>query len=205
MSNLEKRALPFEEAELRVEQRDNKPVIVGYAAVFNRLSGDLGGFRERIKPGAFDNALTTSDVRALVNHDASLILGRSKSGTLRLSTDSKGLRYEITPPDSSMAAHYVEAIKRGDISGSSFAFTVDYEGDGAAWERANGEMIREVRGIKDLFDVGPVTYPAYPDTTVAARSLERFLAAQAQAEPPADLPAESMDSYFCKLRLASVS
>lgn len=169
--DVERRYLPVDAARLRVESRDGRPRIVGYAAMFNRLSVDMGGWCERIRPGAFANALKTGDCRALVNHDPNLILGRVGSGTCVLREDDAGLHFEVDPPDSAIAQHYMRAIERGDIDGCSFAFTTRSH----EWDRGESDDdpdIRTIIEIKELFDVGPVTYPAYPDTSVAIRALE---------------------------------
>ncbi len=155
--NIEKRAFPV---ELRVAD-DHK--IIGHAAIFNRWSEDLGGFKERISPGAFAKALETSDVRALWNHDPNIVLGRTKSGTLKLEEDSRGLKVEIDPP--SWADGYMETIKRGDVSEMSFAFVVSDTGE--EWE----DNKRTINEFAQIFDVCPVTYPAYPQTDVKIRSL----------------------------------
>lgn len=150
---------------------DGKPVITGYAAVFYDPN-DPGteyemwsDVRERIMPGAFDRALREDDVRALFNHDDCFVLGRSTAGTLRLSVDAKGLRYEIDPPDTQCARDLMESLKRGDISGSSFMF------------RPLENVIRETdagyiieRTQLKLFDVGPVAFPAYESATAGVRS-----------------------------------
>lgn len=149
-----------------------KPVIRGYAALFNSDSQDLGGFVERIAPGAFDEVMKRgTDVVALYNHDPMFLLGRESSGTLRLLVDERGLRYEIDPPES--RADVVEAIERSDVRGSSFAFRV--KGSGEAWSRtADGRQLREIRTIDGLFDVGPVLKPAYSATEsfVSRRALD---------------------------------
>lgn len=153
---VETRAFPV---EMRVAEDGQK--ITGHAAVFNKLSEDLGGFREQILPGAFTKALKRSDVRALWNHDANIVLGRTKAGTLRLEEDDKGLRVEIDPP--SWASGYMETIKRGDVNEMSFAFTV-------AEDEIDGEKnIRSIREFDRIYDVSPVTYPAYPQTSVKVR------------------------------------
>ena len=170
--DIERRYLPA--AEVRIEGEPDAPKIVGYAAVFGKLSVDLFGFREKIAKGAFSRALKEGqDVRALFNHDPSLILGRTKSGTLSLREDDKGLRYEITPPDTTIGHDAVESIRRGDIDGSSFAFVAKKED----WEGDEKESTRTVLDV-DLRDVSPATYPAYPDTTVAMRSLDEWREAQ---------------------------
>lgn len=149
-----------------------KPVIRGYAALFNSDSQDLGGFVERIAPGAFDDVMKRgTDVVALYNHDPMFLLGRESSGTLRISVDDRGLRYEIDPPES--RADVIEAIERGDVRGSSFAFRV--KGSGESWSRtADGRQLREIRAVDGLFDVGPVLKPAYVATEsfVSRRALD---------------------------------
>jgi HK97 family phage prohead protease len=147
--------------------------MVGYAAKFNTRSQNLGGFIETIAPGAFTNSLSQGhDVRALFNHDPNIVLGRNRAGTLRLSQDSTGLRYEVDMPNTTAARDLAESMRRGDISQSSFSFQVDPGGD--EWDDDEDVPIRTLRSVR-LFDVSPVTYPAYLDTNsgIAQRSLER--------------------------------
>ena len=183
--DIERRVMPFEdEDELTVEPRANgQAAIVGYAAVYNRLSLDLGGFREEIMPGAFDRFLGRAkpDVVALYNHDSNIVLGRTTSGTLELSSDDKGLRYVVTPPAS--RDDIMELIARRDVRGSSFAFTVDKAGESFRTAE-NGKAIRQIKEVKGLYDVGPVLTPAYPasSATVAMRSYEAWLAEQEQEQ-----------------------
>lgn len=135
----------------------SKPFIVGHAAVFNVLSEDMGGFREKIQPGAFDHVLK-DDVRALFNHNPNIVLGRTRAGTLRLSVDKAGLRYEINPPDTTGGKDLLAHLKRGDVSHSSFAFVVERD----EWGKdAAGRVIRTILSIRRLIDVSPVTFPAY--------------------------------------------
>jgi HK97 family phage prohead protease len=156
--------------EKRAESESN--TLVGYASVFNLKSQDLGGFYEIIAPGAFNDVLE-NDVRALFNHNENFVLGRTKSGTLRLSTDETGLRYEIDLADSNMANDIARSVERGDIDGSSFAFRIESD----LWEEdGEGNIIRIITKIASLRDVGPVTYPAYLDASVAKRSLSDFIA-----------------------------
>jgi len=133
----------------------------GYAAVYGVESADLGGFRERIAPGAFA-AVLGSDVRCLLNHDPSQVLARSKSGTLRLHDEQRGLRFEADLPDSPLGENVREAVRRGDIDGASFRFKVGQE----SWE---GET-RTVETIAELHDVTVATYGAYPDASVELRT-----------------------------------
>jgi HK97 family phage prohead protease len=154
--------------ELRAAGDKEKPQIAGHAAKFDTLSEDLGGFRERIAPGAFAKAIQSSDIRALWNHDANIVLGRNKAGTLRLSEDSAGLAYECDVPDTQLVRDMVLApIARGDVNQCSFGFMTRND----KWQKVDGEWIRTLLEV-DLFDVSPVTYPAYQATDVAVRGLE---------------------------------
>ena len=159
--------------EIRVHTEGGQQKITGYAAVFDSLSEDLGGFRETIASGTFKRALTENqDVRGLVDHDSSKILGRTEAGTMSLSEDAKGLLYEIDVANTTAGRDIVESIKRGDVSGSSFSFKVVTDN----WRTEDGEEIRELTDV-DLFDVGPVAFPAYPATVTEAsfRSLHNHL------------------------------
>jgi HK97 family phage prohead protease len=155
--------------ELRVnpsedEQSGGIGKLEGYAAVFNKLSGDLGFFREKIAPGAFSSALKKSDCRALVNHDSVKILGRQSAGTLRLKEDDKGLFMSVDLPDTQYARDLKVCVCRGDITQQSFGFTVKKD----AWEedREKKEVTRTIIEVDELFDVSPVTFPAYSETSV---------------------------------------
>lgn len=189
--DIERRDFEFEaDDELVVESRaDGRAAIVGYAAVYNRLSLDLGGFREMILPGAFDRVLNRErgrqDVVALFNHNSDIVLGRTSSGTLELSSDDKGLRYVVTPPVS--RADVLELIQRRDVKGSSFAFTVDPKGESFSADE-KGHAIRHIREVSGLFDVGPVLVPAYPASTasVSMRSFEAWLRTQSPLSEPAE-------------------
>ncbi|MBE3118848.1 MAG: HK97 family phage prohead protease [Candidatus Atribacteria bacterium] len=153
------------------ERAEGAAVITGYAATFydgtpNTEFRLWDGAVERIMPGAFDNALARpDDVRALFNHSANHVLGRVAAGTMRLAVDATGLRYEIDMPDTTVGHDTMASVKRRDITGSSFKFTVDDE----EWRREGAGEIRELRDVQ-LFDIGPVTYPAYESTSAAARS-----------------------------------
>lgn len=165
------------DVELRVEDSD-KPKLTGYATKYGNFY-DLGWFIERIKKGAYDEALKTSDVRCLKNHDPNLILGRTESGTLRLESNSIGLKFENDLPDTTTGKDILIEIQRGDISGCSFSFTVA-EDDWKYYEDERPDE-RTIVKIGRLFDVGPVVYPANPETSVSARdysvaqrSLDKF-------------------------------
>lgn len=161
---------------VRVQRREDKSsVIEGYGAVFY-AAGDAGSeyrlwdnWFERIMPGAFDRALRErQDVRGLFNHDSNCLLGRTAAKTLRLAVDSKGLRYEIDVADTQVGRDVSVSIERGDLSGSSFAFIPKR----TVWIEEDDRIIRQIEDV-DLFDVGPVTYPAYDSTTTTVRSAER--------------------------------
>lgn len=192
---------------IEVREVAGKLTISGYAAVFNSFSEDLGGFREIIRPGAFRDAIASGqDVRGLVNHDENLLLGRTSSGTMRLSEDKRGLRYEIDPPDTSTARDLIELLKRGDLNGSSFAFTIKKDSD--LWRQEGEQTIRELHAIDQLYDVGPVVYPAYRATVseVTTRSLARFDAQQERPEArQARLALEASQRSIMKLRIQAVS
>jgi HK97 family phage prohead protease len=179
---LERRDLAFEtEDELVVEERaDGRAVIRGYAVVYNRLSLDLGGFRERILPGAFDKMLGRQrgrrDLVSYFNHNPDILLGRESSGTLKVFSDDKGVGFEVTPPAS--RADVIELVSRRDVKGASFAFIVEKGGDSFSSDE-NGHAIREIREAQ-MYELGPVVTPAYPDTTaaVAVRSYEAWMSSQ---------------------------
>ncbi len=147
---------------IEVREADSDDMVLeGYAAVFNSET-DLGHFREVIKPGAFDDVMS-NDVRALINHDPNLILGRTENGTLELSTDERGLKYRVKLGNQQYAKDFYESVKRGDISQSSFAFTIKDQ----SWNEER--TVRSVDKVRQLLDVSPVTYPAYAAATVQAR------------------------------------
>lgn len=156
--------------------------IVGYAAAFNAETVIGNNFRERVMPGAFRDLIGASaDVRSLFNHDGNFPLGRTTAGTLTLSEDANGLRYEVTPPAS--RGDVLESVTRGDVTGSSFSFRVAK--DGEEWTKASraGELpLRTIHRFAELIDVGPVTFPAYNEATAEARDL----AASMVSEAPAD-------------------
>lgn len=140
----------------------------GHAANIGEIA-DLGWFTEEIMPGAFDDVLG-DDVRGLFNHDPDQILGRTKANTMVLSVDEKGLRYSIRyNPNDPDHVRVMQKVKRGDVSQSSFSFDVK----DAKWSTRNGKDHRQIFKFQALYDVAPVTYPAYENTTVAARSLEK--------------------------------
>jgi len=194
------------DVELRlINEEGQKPKIRGYAAVFNNLSEDLGGFREKIEKGTFAKSLKKDDVRALFNHDVNYVLGRNKANTLRLTEDEKGLNIEIDPPDNQWARDLMISIDRGDISQMSFGFIVSDMGE--TWDLTEKIPIRTLTEVR-LFDVSPVTYPAYPQTSVKVRDylsslkeedkpVNQGLAPEARAD-------ESLELYKRKISIAEL-
>jgi HK97 family phage prohead protease len=135
-----------------------------------------GSFTEIIKPGAFRNVLAKRDLDCVctVNHDESLLLGRTTNGTLKLQEDHRGLNFAVELPDSDYAAHIHENVKRGDLAGASFAFLVGPQDQN--WGEAGGKITRSISNISDLKDVSVVSRPAYPGTSVDARQLNQITA-----------------------------
>lgn len=173
----------FPVTELRFDEDGGQAKkLRGYAAIFNRLSENLGGFREKIQPGAFARTIKTADVRLLVNHEG-LPLARTKSGTLLLSEDDNGLRFEsdmdLTDPD---VQRLIPKMRRSDLNQMSFGFfTISDKWEHPA-EGSNKESIRTLLEV-ELYDISIVTYPAYPQTIVNIRSAK-----------------EVYDSYIASLR-----
>jgi len=154
VNNYEMRTYPV---EFRVEKKEEKEVLVGYGAVYNSKSVDLGGFKEIILPGAFKRSLKEgNDIKSFFNHDPNLVLGSTKAGTLKLKDDERGLLYEIDMPNTSYANDLRESMKRGDVRGSSFSFNVIED----EWKERDGKHTRYLKDV-DIHELGPVTNPAY--------------------------------------------
>jgi HK97 family phage prohead protease len=159
---------------LKVESRaDGTKYIIGYGAVFYRENDTGTEYRlwpdlvERVAATAFSRAIREKqDVRGLFNHDTNHVLGRTSAGTMTLSVDSVGLRYEITPPDTQSGRDVLALVSRGDITGSSFSFSVQKE---SILRGANNSPDVRVLEDVDLYDVGPVTFPAYEAATAGVR------------------------------------
>jgi HK97 family phage prohead protease len=143
--------------------------LVGYASVFGVLSQVIWGFRERVAPGAFAETLQ-DDIRALWNHDTAYVLGRTTAGTLKVGEDKHGLWVEITPPETPLVESFLASVERGDVSQMSIGFrALEDEWD----EDEDGQLIRTVTKIK-LYEVSPVTFPAFTETEVSTRSVELY-------------------------------
>lgn len=157
--------------KVQVESRDDSelPILKGYAALFDVETNVGGWFREVIRKGAFTRAVNEKhDVRALVDHNESKILGRTASGTLIIREDEKGLFVEIMPPNTTVGRDIVESIRRGDVSQMSFAFIIKKQ----SWISGDGSQLdlREVQDL-DLVDVSAVSYPQYPETEIGLRTV----------------------------------
>jgi HK97 family phage prohead protease len=163
MSEIEKRGGPLG-VEVRAES--DKRTLTGYAAVFNE-EADIGGYWiERIEPGAFTKSLA-GDVRALVDHDTARVIGRTRSGTLRLSEDERGLKVEIDVPNTTNGNDLWELVERGDVSGMSFGFRVTRQ----EWNESAEPPVRTIKEV-ELYEVSAVAFPAYDGTEIGKRSLE---------------------------------
>ena len=188
MKNKEVRTFEVQDLELRMD--GDNPVVVGYGAVFNSESNDLGGFREYIAPGAFEGRLE-DDVRFLINHDG-LPLARTTNGTLRLSVDEKGLKYEAKlNPNVSTSRDLIELLKDGTINQSSFAFIVEDD----SWEVKDGTNYRTINKVSRLYDVSSVTYPAYDaaSSSVALRSMQEWQEKEEAKKLEESLEAEKLE------------
>ena len=188
---LERRAV---DTAFDITSKGDAWTFTGYAAKFATRSHDLGGFVETIRNGAFGRAIREGqDVRALINHDPGLILGRTASGTLKLSEDSTGLHYEVDAPDTSYARDLAESMRRGDVTQSSFVFRVRQDD----WQREGRGRLRTLIDV-DLLDVSPVTYPAYEDTESGVTGAARALKAACEARGW-DLTADDMAGSWSPL------
>lgn len=161
-------------SELRAEGQGDEMSLVGYAALFNTLSRNLGGFVEKIAPGAFSRSLkANADVKVTFNHDPNQVLGRTKSGTATVEQDERGLKFRCQlDPTNTMHRNVYASVKRGDIDECSFAFKAPKDGQTWAEEDGNEDFfaVRTLTDV-DLIDVSAVTYPAYYGTNVDARCL----------------------------------
>lgn len=158
--------------ELRINESESGKTIEGHAAVFDSWSETLGGifpFKELVRRGAFSESIGKDDIRALFNHDPNYVLGRNRAGTLELVEDDVGLRVKILPPDTSWARDVQTSIRRGDITQMSIGFVVEDD----EWSTRNGLDIRELKKVT-LFDVSPVTFPAYTSTDVGIRAMQEY-------------------------------
>lgn len=211
MPEMETESLSVERVKIRLEElrvatsgdpeKKDELVITGYAALFDSRSEDLGGFVEEIDRGAFAEALNREDldVRFLINHDSNLVLARSRSGTLELTEDERGLRIYARVAPYSYAEDLRIAIERGDVDQMSFAFTTEED----SWSKTeDGANLRRVQRVKDLFDVSVVTYPAYPETKteVLQRAMQRGAVSAPETSTAEVVPADDRESSETEVR-----
>lgn len=167
IENIEGAERRFYTSPVEIRKEGEKEFFRGTAVPFDQVT-DLGYFTEEISREAIEPVLN-DDVRGLFNHDANYVLGRNKSGTMQLRLDEKALNYEILyNPNDPDHVRVMEKVKRGDVSQSSYAFSVKDE----KWSKRDGKQHRTITRLSQLIDVSPVTYPANPNTSVAKRSLE---------------------------------
>ena len=189
-------------SELRTEISGDKRYLVGRAASFGVMSKDLAGFREILAPNCFDDALSApdADVLATINHDNNLLLGRTASGTLRLTSDAQGLNYKVLLPATTYASDLAALCNRGDISQSSFAFTVEPGDDewSLTTDPETGEKVplRTINRIRHLYDVSVVHTGAYPRT--AAQLSDRALPGSMPPEMRALLLRSATEECECE-------
>lgn len=199
---VERRFVPTEDCELRVEAGEAGPgKTAGYIALYDQWSpvyfqGTPYAFRERIAPGFFDEAIARDDIRHLKNHDKNLVLGRNKAGTVSYLSDERGLWHEGTLPDTSYARDLAVSMRRGDITGASFAFMLPGDGSGEQIRRGqDGVMERTLLKAARVPDTSVVTYPFYTETEVAVRHVREFVDGEEAPEPPAvEEPEEAEES-----------
>ena len=203
----EDRVIDIKDGEFRIESDGDQKRIVGYPAVFNKLSEPMPtffgpAFREKIRAVAFKKALEGDpDIRALFNHNPDLILGRTISGTLEVRERTRGLWSAITPPDTQTGRDVVKNIERGDITQMSFGFTIDKD----EWfEDDEGNVTRTIVSVDRLFDISPVTFPAYADTEVAVRSMQTWIEGGKRSVPEfmkgIDIPIYSREERHRRVR-----
>lgn len=157
--------------ELRADGEDKVKQLVGYAALFDVLSENLEGFREKIQKGAFAKSIVKDDVRVLFNHDTNYVLGRNTNGTLILEEDDIGLKITVTPPETQFAKDLTMLVERGDVNQMSFGFVVNVD----EWDTTDEtDIIRTLIDVT-LWDVSLVVYPYYKQTMVGVRSSKEIL------------------------------
>jgi HK97 family phage prohead protease len=179
---------------IEVRQSGDTNTLHGYALKFD-VQYDMGWFTESISRSALKSADMT-DVRILFNHDPSLILGRTTSGTATVGVDDTGLWYSVDLPKSPNGENVRVALERGDITQSSWGFYLDFSGNPADhWEERNGKQHRTILSVSRVVDASPVTYPANPDTSAAKRSFEE------QTKPTGPTPEEIQNICIKRLRI----
>lgn len=157
----------FNMEETRAEQNEDKKVISGYAAVFEKLSIPMWGFKEKIQRGAFEKSLKSNNVKALWNHNRDLVLGSKDAATLTLAEDEKGLRFEIVLPDTQAGRDAYVLVKRGDVNQMSFGFNVK----GQIWDETDPKNVIRTITEADMHEISLTPFPAYKQTSAKVRSI----------------------------------
>jgi HK97 family phage prohead protease len=177
---MEKRTSTLPEARAKIVNLESR-TIKGYGIVFNKESVDLRAngrvFREVIRPEAV-KGVPLDNLLSMHNHRSERLLGTTASGTMRTGVDDIGVWYEVDLPDAPTGQDVFESVRRGDTPGSSFQF--DIRSDGDKWSMKDGKAFREVVQFNGIYEMGPVSEPAYPDTSISARSLESLEALEAE-------------------------
>lgn len=204
---IERRYVPMAVEPIELEERSAaSPLIKGISPPFNSPSEDLGGFREVFSPTAFDKVVGRHrndprggvDVVALFDH-AGQPIGRTTNNTLKLNIVDRGLGYSIDPPDTTLGRDITTLVRRGDLFGASFAFSVAPSGE--TWDRQeDGSMLRTVKEVSGLYDVSVVTRPAYPQSSAALRSLEAWRAQNLTSHEVEQLAQQAADLQADKRR-----
>jgi len=156
------------DAEIELRSDEDKKTLTGYAAKFDSLSVPLFGFREKIRKGAFANSIKKNNIRSLWNHNTDLVLGSTKNKTLQLEEDDKGLRFELDLPDTQAGRDAAVSVSRKDVEGMSFSFEVKKE----EWDETKKDNVIRTLIEVDLKEVSPTAFPAYPKSSVVARSVK---------------------------------
>jgi len=197
---MEQREAIFENAEVRAVAGENGDVTIeGYGVVFNQVSRNLGGFQEIIQREAFEN-VDLGDVVATFNHNFDYVLGRTSQGTLQLELDDHGLKYRFKDTGTSYSQDLVKNLENGNVRGSSFMFTVDY--DDIDWDFERKVPLAEIKRIDRLIELGPVTMPAYPQTDagVAGRNMVEAMKQAKEQWERSQKPKERVSVEDLKLR-----
>ena len=156
------------DAELEYREEEDKPIVGGYVVRWNKLSEEMFGFREKVAQGAFAKSLREMKAFSFWNHNSDIVLGSTDNETLNLTEDDKGLRFELTLPDTTAGRDARTLIKRGDVKGMSFGFRTLRD----EWDETDPQhVIRTLHEVR-LYEVSPTAMPAYPQSSVAARSIE---------------------------------
>lgn len=200
MNDLERRfLLPAAELRFKRSSETEAATVAGLAAPYNALSNEIvefgSSFREQIAPGAFAGSLATRDILALWNHGTDKPLGRTSTGMLVLTDTEQGLAFELKLPPTSWGRDAAIAVERQDVQGVSIGFSLNPDGDD--WQPVGDTWVRTLTDVT-LWEVSLVTFPAYPQTTVSPRSLDRWKQAQASMSIPA-APAVRHLPYLARL------